>query len=101
MRKAVFAPTDTIYAQADAANLAGPVTLQWHITAVNVTGQPANSPIPALDKSYDLPSDGSSTYSLSPPTAGWPAGTYRIEVDMMDNGQQRDKKTADITVSGS
>lgn len=93
-----FAPTDTIYAQATASNLPNAITLEWHITADNVTGQSPNTQITALDKSFTLPSDGTSTYTLSAPTAGWPAGTYTIEVDMMDNGQQRDKKTADITV---
>jgi hypothetical protein len=93
-----FAPTDTIYAQAAASNLPNAVTLQWHLIAEKVTGQAANTKISALDKSENLPSDGTSTYTLSAPTAGWPTGTYKIEVDMMDNGTQRDQKTAEITV---
>ncbi|HEY9086280.1 MAG TPA: hypothetical protein VIN40_10170 [Candidatus Tyrphobacter sp.] len=96
-----FAPTDTIYAQSGVANIPGKVTMQWHLIAEHVTGQPANTPIPQVDKSFDLSSDGTSTYDLSPPTAGWPAGTYRIEVDMMVDGQQKDQKTAEFTVAPS
>jgi hypothetical protein len=93
-----FAKTDTVYAQAGAANLASPVTLQWHLIAEKVAGQAPNSVIPGLDKSFDLPSDGTSTYNLSPPTAGFPAGTYKLEVDMMVDGAQKDQKTAEFTV---
>jgi hypothetical protein len=93
-----FAPTDTIYAQAHAANLPEKVTMQWQVVAEKVTGQPPNTPIAQLNVNNDLPSDGDSTYTLAPPTAGWPTGTYKITVTMMDNGQQRDQKSTEVTV---
>ncbi len=96
-----FASTDTVYAQAGVANSPGKVTLRWHVIAEHVTGQPANTTIPNLGTSYDLEGDGTGLYGLTAPTAGWPTGTYRIEVDMMVDGQQKDQKTAEFTVAPS
>ena len=95
-----FGAHDTIYAKGDAANVPNKVTLQWQLVAENVKGQPPNTAIQSLDKSYDLDSDGSTTYNLTPPDAGWPTGTYKIVLTMMDDGTQRDQKTAEITVGG-
>ena len=95
-----FGAKDTIYAQAHAANLPNKVTMQWQLIAKNVQGQQPNTAIAQLNMSNDLPSDGDSDYTLSPPTAGWPAGTYTITVTMMDNGTQRDQKSTDITIGG-
>ena len=93
-----FGRTDTIYAHIGVANTPSKVTLVWHVIAEKVTGQPANTKIPGLDESQDFPSDATSDITLSPPTAGWPAGTYRIEADMMVDGAQKDQKTAEFTV---
>jgi hypothetical protein len=93
-----FGRTDTIYAHSGVANTPSKVTLVWHLVAEKVTGQPANTKIPSLDESYDFPSDGTSDYTISPPTAGWPAGTYHVEADMMVDGAQKDQKTAEFTV---
>jgi hypothetical protein len=94
-----FGRTDTIYAQSGVANNAGKVTLQWHLIAEKVQGQRANTAIPEADKSFDLDGDGTASYNVSPPTAGWPKGTYKIQVDMVYVGRQKDQKTAEFTVS--
>jgi hypothetical protein len=96
-----FAPTDTIYASSGVANTPSKVTLQWHLIAEKVTGQSPNFEIPQVAKSFDLDSDGTSTYDLSPPSAGWPTGTYEIKVDMLVDGQQKDEKTAEFTVAAA
>lgn len=96
-----FAPQDTIYAAGDASNIPDNVKMQWQIVAVDVSGQPKNSPIPSLDKSFEMSQDGTATYNLSPPPAGWPTGTYKIVVTMMEDGKQKDQKTQEITVSGT
>ncbi len=93
-----YGRTDTIYAHVDVANTPSKVTLQWHVIAEKVTGQPANTAIPSLDYSRDFPSDGTSDLTLSPPTAGWPTGTYKLVADMLVDGQQKDEKTAEFTV---
>jgi hypothetical protein len=95
-----FGPHDSIYAKGDASNV-GKVTMVWHLIAENVKGQAPNTAIPSLDKSFDVDSDSTVNYDLSPNDAGWPAGTYKIVLTMMEDGQQRDQKTAEITVGGT
>ncbi len=94
-----FAPGDTIYAQGNAANLPGKVTMQWQLIAEKVAGEPANEKLPALNMSTDLASDGVATYTLTPPPKGWPLGTYQVILTMMDAGVQRDQKTQEFTVA--
>lgn len=95
---ASFASNDTVYARVAVANTPSKVTVQWHLIAEKVTGQKPNFAIPALDLSYDLPSDGTSDYTLTPPTAGWPTGTYKIVADMISNGATKDEKSVEFTV---
>lgn len=93
-----FGAHDPVFAKATADNVAGKVSLDWRLVAENVKGQKPNTAIPQLDKSYDLDSDGSTTYDLSPPDAGWPAGKYKVVITMVDDGTQRDQKSAEFTV---
>ena len=96
-----FAPHDTIYAKATVSNVPSKVTVKLRFITEKVEGQPENAPVEQFDKSFDLPSDGVVTYYVSPPTAGWPPGKYRIEASMfIESGEQKDQKTATFTVSG-
>ncbi|MBV8155631.1 MAG: hypothetical protein JO241_03900 [Candidatus Eremiobacteraeota bacterium] len=94
-----FGPHDTIYLKGTGANLPGKVTMQWSVIAENVKGVKPNFEIPNLDKSYDLDSDGTVNYSLTPTDNGWPEGTYKVVLTMMDDGTQRDQKSQEITIS--
>jgi hypothetical protein len=96
-----FGKTDTIYAASGLANIPSKTTLVMHTIAEKVDGQAPNTTIPSLDKSFDMDSDGTASYTLTPPTNGWPAGTYKIEADMMVDGAQKATKTAEFTISGS
>ena len=96
-----FDPHDTVYAKGDAANVPSAVTLKWQLVAENVKGQPPNAAQPNDDVSKDFSSDGTSTYTLTPPPNGWPPGTYKIVLTMIDDGKQRDQKTTEFTVPGS
>lgn len=95
-----FAPSDSIYAKATVSNVPSKVTLKFRVITEDVEGQPKNAPVPNFDKSFDVPSDGYVTYSLTPPPAGWPAGKYKIDVAMLiESGEQKDQETASFTVS--
>lgn len=94
-----FGVHDPVYAKASADNLPSKVSMHWQLIAEKVDGQKPNTAIPQLDKSYDLDSDGTATYDLTPPDAGWPTGTYKIVVTMVDNGTTRDTKSAEFTVA--
>ncbi len=96
-----FNPHETIYAKATLSNVPSKITVKWRVIAVKVEGEKDNSPIPDLDRSFDLPSDGTSSYQLSPPENGIPPGTYKIEAHMFtESGEEKDQKSAMVTVAG-
>ena len=95
-----FAPTDSIYALATVSNVPSKVTLKFRLVTEDVVGQPKNTPVPNFDTSIDFPGDGVGTFSLSPPTAGWPAGKYKIDVTMhVESGEQKDQESISFTVA--
>jgi hypothetical protein len=95
-----FAPSDTIYGVAEIGN-AGKTTEKVRLIIVDVAGQQPG-PIPGLETSVALDSSGTANFNFTPPTAGWPAGKYKFEVSMMDEGGvQKDQKTVDFTVAGA
>lgn len=95
-----FAPTDVVYAKATVSNSASNITLKFRLIAEKVEGLQENFSIPNTEKSLDLPSSGYATYHVKPPTSGWPAGRYRIEVVMLYSGDEKDKKSDTFTVKG-
>jgi hypothetical protein len=96
-----FNPHETIYAKAIVSNVPSKVTVKWRVVAVKVEGEKENSPIEGLERSFDLPSDGISSYQLSPPVNGIPVGTYKIEAHMLtESGEEKDLKSATVTVAG-
>jgi hypothetical protein len=95
-----FAPRDNIYARASVSNVPSKVSLKFRLITEKVQGQPENAPVSQFDTTVEMPSDGVGIYSLSPPTAGWPTGKYRIEVTMhIESGEQKDQEAATFTVS--
>ena len=96
-----FNPHETIYAKATLSNVPSKITVKWRVIAVKVEGEKENSPIESLDRSFDLPGDGTSSYQLSPPENGIPVGTYKIEAHMLtEGGDEKDLKSATVTVAG-
>ena len=94
-----FAATDTVYGLATISNAPGAVKVRGRLAIDKVEGE-QSGPIPGLEKTLDLPGSGTATFTFSPPSAGWPKGKYKIEVFMLnENGEQKDQKTADFTVS--
>ena len=94
-----FAPTDTVYAVGTVSNAPGKVKVKGLLSFEDVEGQKPG-PIPGLEKTLDLESSGTATYSFTPPPEGWPKGKYKIEVIMMDDsGAQKNQKSATFTVS--
>ncbi len=95
---AVFASTDVVYAAADVSNAPGPVKLKGILSVDKIEGQEPGMKI--VDTSLDLAASGRATFNFNPPTAGWPKGSYKIEVQMLDSeGKVKDQKTATFTVS--
>jgi len=93
-----FATTDTVYVVA-ATSSAGKVKVTGRLLIDEVEGQ-TKGPIPGLETTVDLASSGTANFTFSPPPAGWPKGKYTVEVVLTDDaGAQKDKKSANFTVS--
>jgi len=92
-----FAPADTIYASSDVQNNGDKVTVQWHLYAVSVDGTPPNTELKQASTSTDIDGDETSAYHVNL-NGGWPMGTYKLEADMLYNGEQKSQKTAQFTV---
>ena len=93
-----FAPADTVYAVAEIANVPSKVKVKGRVLIDNVAGEQSGQAVPGTEKELDFDSSGTATFNYSA-SNGWPAGTYKIEVTMLDeNGAQKDQKTANFTV---
>lgn len=94
-----FGAKDTVYAVATISNAPGAVKVKGRLVIEDVAGQ-QSGPISGLEKTLDLPGSTTASFTFSPPTAGWPAGKYKLEVLMLNEaGEQKDQKTASFTVS--
>ena len=94
-----FGAKDTVYALATISNAPGAVKVKGRLVIEDVAGQ-QSGPIPGLEKTLDLPGSATASFNFSPPTAGWPAGKYKMEVLMLnENGEQKDQKAVSFTVS--
>lgn len=95
-----FGPGDTVYATATVSNNASKVTLKFNLFTEKVEGKPDNTSVPNTEVTLDVPGDGVGSYHITIPPSGFPAGRYRIEVVMLYNGDQKDKKSDTFTVKG-
>ncbi len=94
-----FAPNDPFYAVATVSNAPGKVQVKGRLVVEDVPGEKPG-PVPNLEKTLDLESSGTATFSFTPPPRGWPPGKYKIEVVMLnDKGEQKDQKSASFSVS--
>lgn len=93
-----FGANATIYALATISNAPGAIKVTGRVLIEEVAGQ-QRGPIPGLEKTLDLPGSTTASFTFKPPTAGWPAGKYKLEVLMLnEGGEQKDQKTVDFTV---
>jgi hypothetical protein len=94
-----FGANDTVYSVATISNSPGAVKVKGRLVIEDVAGE-QSGPIPGLEKTIDLPSSGTATFTFTPPPDGFPKGKYKVEVLMLnEGGEQKDQKTASFTVS--
>jgi hypothetical protein len=94
-------PNDTVYALADVSNAPGKMKLKGRLLVDKVEGHPAGMLVPGAETTIDLPGSATGTFTFTPPSSGWPVGTYKVEVTLLDEGgEQKDQKTETFTVSG-
>ena len=94
-----FAPPDTIYAAAVISNAPDKLKAKARLSAEQVEGIDAG-PIPGLETTLELPGSATATFTFTPPPGGWPAGRYKVDVEMLnEGGEKKDQKSATFTVS--
>lgn len=97
-----FGPKDTVYAVADVSNSPGKMKLKGRLLFDKVEGQTAGSPVPGAETTIDLPGSGTGTFTFTPPGVGWPNGSYKVEVSLLDEGgEQKDQKTETFSTTGN
>ena len=93
-----FGASDTVYAVATVSNAPGAVKVTGRLVFDQVEGE-QSGPVPGLEKTLDLPSSGTATYTFTPPPSGWPKGKYKVEAVMLnDQGEKKDEKSAGFSV---
>ena len=94
-----FAPADTVYAVAVISNAPDKLKAKGILHAESVEGMAAG-PIPGAETILDLPGSATATFTFTPPSGGWPAGKYKVEVQMINEaGEKKDEKTSSFSVS--
>ncbi len=90
---AAFHHGDTIYGKASVSNNPGKVKVKLYLT------DDKGATLKGSDVSLDVDGDAPAMYSL-PVTEGVPAGSYKLNADMMnDSGEKKDSKSAAITIA--
>ncbi len=96
-----FSPKDTVYIVATLSNTSDKWKMRCRLYFDDVEGQKKDEMVPDSEQTLELPSAGTASYKYTW-GGGWPAGKYRAEVVMIsEGGEEKDKKTANFTVSGS
>lgn len=97
-----FDSTDTLYSVATIDNPPADGEVVGRLVVVDVEGQEAG-PIPGLESTLSLTGGlNTANFKFSPPDAGWPNGTYQLDVILLDgSGAEKDKKTANFATTGN
>lgn len=97
-----FGPKDTVYAVAEVSNSPGKMKLKGRLLFDKVEGKTAGSPVPGAETTIDLPGSAKGIFNFTPPGVGWPNGSYKVEVSLLDEGgEQKDQKTETFSVAGN
>ena len=99
---ATFGRKDKVYIVATLSNTSDKWKMKCRLLFDDVEGQKSGEMVPESEKTLDLESAGTATFWYTWGGEGWPTGKYKAEVTMInDKGEEKDKKTAEFTVSGS
>jgi hypothetical protein len=95
-----FKAGEPIYARATVSNNPGKVKVKFSIVPEADKGDlKKGQSIKELETLQDIEGGGVAVYSFSP-TAEFPAGTYKINADMIgDAGEKKDGKSVTVTVA--
>jgi hypothetical protein len=95
-----FQPGDKVYAVADIANNSGKVEAKFRVLYDNVEGQTAGQLVQGAEKTLEVDGSRPAIFWITLPPQGFDNGRYKVEVTMVSNGVEKDKKSSTFEVSG-
>lgn len=96
-----FNASDTVYVVADVSNAPSKTKLKARLLFDNVQGQTSGAAVPGAETTIEMPGSGSGTFTFTPPGSGWPNGSYKVEVSLLnEDNEQKDQKTGTFSVTG-
>jgi hypothetical protein len=94
-----FKTGDTLNGKAQVSNNPGKVKVKFTLVAEDVKGLTKGETLKGSDVTVEVSGDGVANYTV-PVSAGFLAGTYKLNADMMNEaGEKKDSKSANVTVT--
>lgn len=95
-----FRPGDKVYAVAQIANNGGKVEAKFRVLYDDVEGEKAGTQLQGAEKTLEVEGDRPAIFWINLPAAGLKNGRYKVEVNMLYSGEQKDQKTATFDITG-
>ncbi|PWT94077.1 MAG: hypothetical protein C5B55_03290 [Blastocatellia bacterium] len=95
-----FKPSGKIYAIAEIANNGGKVDAKFRVLYDDVEGQTAGTLVQGAEKTLEVEGSRPAVFWITLPPRGFNNGRYKVEVTMLKDGQEKDKKSGTFEISG-
>ena len=95
-----FKPGDKVYAVAQIANNGGKVEAKFRVLYDDVEGEQSGSQVSRAEKTLEVEGNRPAIFWITLPSSGFKNGRYKVEVNMMYAGEQKDQKTSTFEVTG-
>lgn len=97
-----FDSNSAIYIVAQVSNTSDKHKVTARVLYDDVKEQKSGDLVPGSETTVEVPGAAAATFTLTPPSSGWPGGKYKVEITMKDDsGKQVDQKTGSFSVSGA
>ncbi len=93
-----FRPDATVHAIVTISNVGPRTSVRSRLYFENVAGTEANEMVPGSERMVNLERGGEAAFNYWR-TGGMPPGTYRIEITLLYEGEQKDQESVTFTVS--
>jgi hypothetical protein len=95
-----FRPGEKVYAIAEVANNGGKVETKFRVVYDQVDGQKSGELVQGAEKTLEIEGNRPAIFWVTLPPQGFDNGRYKVEVTMLKDGEEKDKKSATFEVTG-